>query len=214
MKPGAPIPEIQVEFKKYANASAQIRLASGVLLVRIADTLAHAPDEVHEALATVLVSKLFRRKPPADAVARYRRYLSRPEIRRDLDRIRKVRGRKQLEDPKGRHHDLLELFDQLNFQYFFGLMPRPALGWSKQTSRSLLGHYDPSHHAIVINRILDREDVPALAVSYVLYHEMLHLRHPAEHRGARRCVHTPAFKAEEKKFERLREAKLLLRHLV
>jgi hypothetical protein len=46
-----------------------------------------------------------------------------------------------------------------------------------------------------------------------MYHEMLHLRHPAEHEGARRCVHTRAFKDAEKQFERLKEAKALLRKL-
>jgi hypothetical protein len=46
-----------------------------------------------------------------------------------------------------------------------------------------------------------------------MYHEMLHLRHPAEHEGARRCVHTRSFKAAEKQFEGLKEAKALLRKL-
>ena len=43
---------------------------------------------------------------------------------------------------------------------------------------------------------------------------MLHLRFPAEHNGARRCVHTRAFKEAEKQFEKLREAKALLKGLV
>ena len=66
----------------------------------------------------------------------------------------------------------------------------------------------------MLSRILDRPDTPRLAVEYVLFHEMLHLRHPAEHRGARRCVHTRAFKEAEKQFERLHEAKTLLRKLL
>ena len=59
-----------------------------------------------------------------------------------------------------------------------------------------------------------RAEVPKLAVEYVMYHEMLHLRHPVEHQGTRRCVHTAAFKAEEKKFPLLKEAKKLLKTLV
>jgi predicted metal-dependent hydrolase len=106
------------------------------------------------------------------------------------------------------------MFEELNFRYFFGLMARPALGWSRQESRTMLGHYDPSHNAIVLSRVLDRAETPRLAVEYVLYHEMLHLRHPVEHEGARRCVHTRAFKDAEKQFERLREAKAMLRKLV
>jgi hypothetical protein len=47
----------------------------------------------------------------------------------------------------------------------------------------------------------------------VMFHEMLHLRHPAEHRGVRRCVHTPEFKSAEKQFGRLAEAKQALGNL-
>jgi hypothetical protein len=42
---------------------------------------------------------------------------------------------------------------------------------------------------------------------------MLHLRYPAEHRGARRCVHTKEFKKAEKQFEKLSEAREALRRL-
>ncbi len=73
-----------------------------------------------------------------------------------------------------------------------------------------LGHYDPSHNAIVISRIFDRRDTPSLAVEYVLFHEMLHLRYPAEHKGARRRVHTRDFKDAECQFEGFAEAKILI----
>lgn len=214
LRPRTPIPEICVEFRRYANANAQIRLNSGRLLIRIADTLAGAPDDVHQALAEILLAKLFRKPVPTASHEHYRRYLNRREVRRDLDQIRGLRGRKHFDDPRGVHYDLTALFEELNFTYFFGLMARPALGWSRRVSRSLLGHYDPSHNTIVLNRILDRPEVPRLAVEYVLYHEMLHLRHPAQPCGARRSVHTPAFKQEERRFAQLREAKLLLKHLL
>ena len=180
------------------------------MLVRLADTLAGAPEDVLEALAEILLSKLFRSPVPAASNDRYRRYLNRRDVRRSLDLVRQIRGRKQVEHPQGRHYDLEQMFEELNFRYFHGLMARPRLGWSPYASRTLLGHYDPSHNAIVLSRILDRAETPRLAVEYVLYHEMLHLRHPAEHRGARRCVHTREFKEAEKQFEHLREAKAML----
>jgi hypothetical protein len=213
MKPRTPLPLIEVQLKKYASANAQIRLDSGKLLIRMADTLAGAPESVHEALAEILLSKLFRRPVPAASNDRYRRYLNRRDVRRSLDLVREIRGRKHLEHPKGVQFDLVEIFEELNLRYFFGLMARPDVGWSRQASRTMLGHYDPSHNAIVISRILDRPGTPRLAVEYVMYHEMLHLKHPAEHRGARRCVHTRAFKTEEKLFEKFREAQALLRKL-
>jgi hypothetical protein len=214
LRPRTPLPEIKVEFRRYANANAQVRWADGLLLVRLADTLEGAPEEVLEALAQILLSKLFRRPVPAASNDRYRRYLNRRDVRHSLDLVRRIRGRKQVEDPQGRHYDLRQMFDELNFRYFFGLMACPRLGWSPNASRTLLGHYDPSHNAIVLSRILDRAETPRVAVEYVLFHEMLHLCHPAENRGARRCVHTKAFKEAEKQFEKLKEAKLALRQLV
>jgi hypothetical protein len=206
MRPRTPIPLISVQFRRYANASAKIKLEAGVLKVLIADTLAGAPDAVMEALAEILLSKMFRRPVPAHCNERYRRYLNRRDVRRSLDLVRQIRGRKQVEDPQGRCYDLDKIFEELNFQYFHGLMARPILGWSPNASRTLLGHYDPSHNTIVLSRILDRPNSPRVAVEYVLFHEMLHLRYPAEHRGARRCVHTKEFKNAEKQFERLKDA--------
>ena len=80
-------------------------------------------------------------------------------------------------------------------------------------SRTTLGHYDPSHHMIVLSKALDHPQVPRLAVEYVMFHEMLHLRHPVEHNGARRCVHTIEFKKAEKQFEGLKQAKEYLKRL-
>lgn len=212
-RPRTPIPVVQVEFRRYANANAQIRLESGILRIRLADTLASAPDTVMEALAEILLTKLFRRPVPAESNARYRRYLNRREIRRSLDLVRQIRGRKRVDGPQGVRYDLHQIFEDLNFRYFHGLMARPILGWSPYASRNLLGHYDPSHNAIVLSRILDRPDTPKLAVEYVLFHEMLHLRYPAEESGARRRVHTRAFKEAERQFEGFGEAKKLLRAL-
>ena len=213
LRPRTALPSIQVEFKRYANANAQVSLKEGALEIRMADTLGGAPDSVMEALAEILLSKLFRRPVPAASNDRYRRYLNRRDIRSSLDQVRQIRGRKRLLAPQGRHYDLIEMFEDLNFRYFHGLMSRPVLGWSPLASRTMLGHYDPSHHAIVLSRILDRAETPRLAVEYVLFHEMLHLRYPVEHHGARRCVHTKAFKEAEKQFEHIRAAKALLRHL-
>ncbi len=213
LRPRTALPSIEVEFKTYANANAQVRLENGRLIVRLADTLGGAPESVIEALAEILLSKLYRRPVPAASSMRYRRYLNSREVRRSLDLVRQIRGRKRIESAQGDRYDLDQMFEDLNFRYFHGLMAKPRLGWSPNASRTLLGHYDPPHNAIVLSRILDREAVPRLAVEYVLFHEMLHLVHPAEHQGVRRCVHTRSFKDAEKQFERLREAKALLRKL-
>src|ERR1700686_3717032 len=213
LRPRTPVPLVEVHYRRYANANAQVRWEDGMLEVRLGDTLAGAPATVIEALAEILLAKLFRRPVPAASNDRYRRYLNRRDVRRSLDLVRQIRGHKRLRAPEGAHYNLEEMFEELNFRYFHGLMARPLLGWSPNASRTMLGHYDPPHNAIVLSRILDRPETPRSAVEYVLFHERLHLRYPAENRGARRCVHTRAFKQAEREFESLAEAKALLRRL-
>ena len=213
LKPRTPLPEIRVEFRRFANANSNIRLQGEVLTVRITDLLDGAPVPIIEALAHILLSKLFRRPVPGMYSERYRRHLNRNEMRRCLHLVRQTRGRKFLSGAKGAVYDLEPIFEKLNLEHFHGLMARPSLGWSMRVSRVTLGHYDPSHHAIIISKLLDSNNVPPLAVEYVMFHEMLHLRFPVDHRGARRCVHTPEFKQAEKQFPLFKEAKEMLKRL-
>ena len=85
--------------------------------------------------------------------------------------------------------------------------------WSQVRSRRSLAHYDPAHNAIVVSRIFDHPLVPRYAIEYILYHEMLHLKHPVKMRGSRRCVHGKEFQAEEKLFPHLHQAKAFLKTL-
>jgi hypothetical protein len=213
LRPRSPLPLVQVEFCRFANARSTVRWEEGTLRVRMTDVVAGAPAPVLEALAFILLSKMFRRSVPAEYAHRYRRYFTRGDVRRHLQQVNQERGRKLILAPQGDAYDLERIFEDLNFQYFHGLMAHPVLGWSRKASRTALGHYDAAHHTIVISKLLDREEVPPLAVEYVMFHEMLHLRHPAEHRGERRCVHTPDFKAAEKQFPRLAEARRILARL-
>jgi hypothetical protein len=127
--------------------------------------------------------------------------------------VRQIRGRKFVSGPAGAHHQLDQIFEDLNGRFFDGLMGRPLLGWSRRPSRSMLGHFDPSHNAIIISRIFDTNRIPKLALEYVLFHEMLHLRYPVDHRGARRRVHTREFRDAERRFPQLKEAKEILKRL-
>lgn len=207
LKPRTPIPSISVEFRAWANANSTIRLHEDRLEVRITDALEGAPRVIHQALARILLSKLYRKPVPAAENLLYRRFLNHKEMRRSLHLMRQIRGRKFISGPEGGAYNLAEMFEELNVQFFHGLMARPELGWSRQASRLTLGHYDPSHNAIILSKLLDRKEVPRIIVEYVMYHEMLHLRFPVDHRGARRCVHTREFKQAEKLFPGLKEAK-------
>lgn len=213
LKPRTPPPAIEVRFRRFANANSSIRLREGRLEVKISDIIQGAPPTVQEALAFILLGKLYRRPVQPIHDFAYKRFLNRADVRQQMERVRQVRGRKFVSGPQGDIYDLEAMFEQLNLRFFGGFMARPQLGWSRARSRTLLGHFDPAHNAIILSRVLDQAHVPSLAVEYVLYHEMLHLRHPVEHRGARRCVHTQAFKAAEKLFPGLEEAKQILKRL-
>ena len=211
LKPRTAVPLVRVEFCRFANANSFVRWDESGLGVRITDVLEGAPAPIIEALAQILLSKLLRRPTPRTYVERYRRYLNRKEMRRCLQLVKQTRGRKFVSGPKGCSYDLEEIFEELNARYFHGLMARPLLGWSRKASRLMLGHYDPSHNAIILSKLLDDSKTPRVAVEYVLFHEMLHLRYPVDHRGARRCVHTREFKDAEKQFVPLKAAKEILK---
>lgn len=210
-KPRTAVPAVQLKFCQFANANSSVRWDASGLHFRITDVLEGAPAAILESLANILMAKLLRRPSPRAHAERYRRFLNRKEMRRSLQLVKQTRGRKFVSGPQGDSYDLEAIFEELNHAHFHGLMARPLLGWSRHPSRVMLGHYDPSHNAIILSRLLDRPSVPRLAVEYILFHEMLHLRFPVEHRGARRCVHTREFKSAEKQFPRLKEAQQLLK---
>ena len=212
-KPRTPLPAIRVEFCRFANADSFIRLEDGAIHVRISDLLEGAPAPVLEALAYILLGKLFRRQIARIYAHRYRLYLNRRDVRRQMHLVRQIRGRKYVSGPQGSHYNLDAVFEGLNARYFQSLLARPQLGWSRGTSRSMLGHFDPSHNAIIISRVFDNPRVPEIALEYVMFHEMLHLRYPVEHQGARRRVHTKEFRQAEKQFVRLKDAKEILKKL-
>lgn len=211
IRPQGAIPSIQVKYCRFANANSSIRHSGQGLTVKIADVLEESPAHVAEALAHILLSKLFRRPIASIYQIRYRQWLNRQDVRDKVHQVRQERGRKVVTSPKGENYDLEEIFQELNRSYFEGKMTQPSLGWSRNRSRTRLGHFDPSHHMIVISRIMDAIDAPRVILEYVMYHEMLHLLHPEELCGNRRRIHTPEFRAAERKFPDFKEVQKTLR---
>lgn len=213
LRPSAPLPRIEVTFRAFAGMNHRIRLLDGCLDVRLSDLLAGAPPAVLEALAAILLSKLYRRVAPAASRSRYRRWVNSTAIRQRILAVRRTRGRKHAGSAQG-HRDLDALFDKLNREYFAASLPRPRLGWSRRLTRTHLGHYDPAHDTIVLSRLLDQPGLPAFLPEFILYHEMLHLRFPVEVCNGRRRVHSREFLREEKRFAEYREARAALRSLL
>ena len=213
LRPRAPMPEFQVQFFAFANVNNTIRLRDGQILARLSDLLEGAPDSVLYAIAHILLAKLYRKPIAGSHAVRYRKYVASHEIASKAHLIRQMRGRKRISSANGHRFNLEEIFDELNTLYFHGLLGKPQLTWSLSDSRSSLGHYDPAHNTIVVSRIFDRESIPRFALEYLLFHEMLHLKHPVKLRGSKRCVHPPEFQAEEKSFPHYEQAKKFLKQL-
>jgi hypothetical protein len=210
---GTSSPDLKIEFFAFANVNNTIRLREGRLLVRLSDLLEGAPELVLRAIAHILLAKIYRKPIDPRQSARYRKYVGSHEIVRKVHLVRQMRGSKRLGSAKGFFYDLDAVFESLNIRFFHGLLARPRMSWSQLRTRRILGHYDPAHNAIIISRIFDHFSVPQYAVEYIVYHEMLHLKHPVRLRGSRRCVHSAEFHAEEKLFPQLTEANAFLKRL-
>ena len=213
LRPGTSLPELKIEFFAFANVNNTIRLREGRLLVRLSDLLEGAPDSVLRAIAHILLAKMYRRPIDRGLAARYRKYVGSHDIVRKAHLVRQMRGSKRLRSPRGHFYDLDAVFEELNARFFHGLMARPRMSWSQTKTRRILGHYDPAHNAIIISRVFDHFAVPRYVLEYIVYHEMLHLKHPVRLRGSRRCVHSAEFQAEEKLFPHMAEANAFLKRL-
>ena len=213
LRPGTSLPELKIEFFAFANVNNTIRLRQGRLLVRLSDLLEGAPDSVLRAIAHILLAKMYRRPIDRGLASRYRKYVGTHDIVRKAHLVRQMRGSKRLRSPRGYFYDLEAVFEELNTRFFHGLMARPRMSWSQTKTRRILGHYDPAHNAIIISRVFDHFAVPQYVLEYIVYHEMLHLKHPVKLRGSRRCVHSAEFQAEEKLFPHMAEANAFLKRL-
>ena len=107
---------------------------------------------------------------------------------------------------KGKHHDLLALFQKTNDRYFDGevtaLITWGKHGTSKSRDRKTikLGSYGLADRLIRVHPALDHKWVPRYFVAYIVYHEMLHHVIPGSRGLGRVNLHPPEFKERERGF--------------
>ena len=65
LRPRAPMPPIDVRFRRFTSLNTTIRLREGRILVSLSDLLEGAPEAVVRAIAHILLAKLY--KKPIDA---------------------------------------------------------------------------------------------------------------------------------------------------
>jgi hypothetical protein len=107
---------------------------------------------------------------------------------------------------KGKHHDLLKLFGEINNRYFDGEV-NALITWGKRPTTKAklrrtikLGSYSAVDRLIRVHPALDQKWVPRYFVAYIVYHEMLHHVIPGSRGLGRVNLHPPEFKAREKEF--------------
>jgi hypothetical protein len=206
-------PRFEVEFYPYANLMHTIRVREETAYVRVSDVLRGAPRAVLESAAAILLARIYRRRAPTEILGAYREFVISSRTRRRVAKLRFARGRRVQSGPGGSIYDLAPMFTRLNRKYFRGRLHRPRLGWSSRTWRAQFGCFDPALDQIVMNRWLDRPSVPRYAVEYVLFHEMLHVKHPLR---AARCgieAHSLKFRMEEKRYANYDRARKFLDRL-
>jgi predicted metal-dependent hydrolase len=214
IRPRTPLPEIRVEFFPFAGLNHTARLHENRLTVRLSDIFNTAPAEVYHSLALILLAKLYRKKIDTAYHRTYRTFILSQDIQ---ERARQARGRRcrriRPGAAMGRHVDLNALFEGLNRRYFGGVLDKPRLSWSAKKARYVLGRYDATQQAIYISRIFDAPEIPAYVTEYIMFHEMLHMKHQSRVHDARLIVHTPEFRAEERNYALFQEAKSWLKKI-
>lgn len=170
------------------------RRASSALRLRIHHMFLDAPEGVVRAIADYAGRGHRKAGPLLDEYIRERQPLIRKERVREADLV-----------PQGRVYDLQRMFDKLNEAYFQGGI-QAAIGWGRGTGarkrrKSIrLGVYDHQTREIRIHPALDRVEVPAFFVEFIVFHEMLHQLFPSPPGSSRRVHHPRAFRDREKAF--------------
>ena len=205
-----PPPAFRVEFYPYSSLVLTIRRRDELMMVRFSDLLQRAPLAVLEGAAALLLCKIYRRRTRKALVDPYHAYAKSHKTRERIEQMRRGRVRPAALDAAGQQFDLNGLFDDLNGRFFAGGLEKPHLGWSMRGWRRQFGSFDPGPNQILLNRRMDRPEIPRYVVEYVLYHEMLHVKHPTRKSGCSLVSHSAEFRAEEKLFPEFDKARKAL----
>lgn len=191
--------QVEVEFDHMASLW-QCRTRGKVVAIRIDEGFIHADDKVIEAIIrSMIVRKTHARERLVQEFVSSEAYA---DVVLELDLVAEVTA----EEPRGVAYNLSELFEAINQEYFGGEVSRPRLTWTRRLTQLRFGHHEPARDRIVLSLTLDDRRVPGFVVEFILYHELLHRRHPARWINGRYRAHTPEFRREERKFRQYDEA--------
>jgi hypothetical protein len=175
------------------NRSTMVSFRRGptALRLRLHHMFLDAPDAVVQAIANYAGRGQTLAGQQLDDYIRGRQPLIRQEGRKGSDL-----------NPRGRCFDLKALLDHVNFEHFHNAIDA-RIGWGRMPRRRRrksirLGVYDHQTREIRVHPALDRPEVPAFFVEFIVFHEMLHQLFPSPSRPGRRIHHPRAFREREK----------------
>jgi hypothetical protein len=166
----------------------------GILRLRLHHMFLDAPAAVVESLGHFLMTR------DRDASASVGQYIDGNQTR-----IRALEPKRGLR-VAGEHHDLRDIYDDLNATYFGGDIDARicwgTAGAAKKRGRTSikLGSYTAQGRLIRIHPRLDQHFVPRYFVAFVVFHEMLHHAMPATRVAGRRMLHPPEFRRRERTY--------------
>lgn len=188
-------PFVMVRLTENISTMISFKRRGRVLYVRAHAMFAEAPEPVLDALADFITEPEV--EPRQAKLLDEWIALHKPQLAQ--------RRAEQPIQPYGEHHDLQAIFDRVNQQYFAGEI-EARITWSiaaskKRRSSIKMGSWCAEQRLVRLHPALDQDWVPEMFVEFVVYHEMLHALHGVTDNGSgRREVHTPAFRADEKKY--------------
>ena len=196
----------------YASLLYTIGPVSGIMTVHLHEGLDFMQENVCNKFASMIVSR--KNKGIRDLVRDYMD--AHPECRQLIDHFNECRGhRTPKDDTKGRYYDLETVFENCSQRHFKGRMPRPkVLHWSAHVNHKTMGSYNPKDDSLMVNCGLDRADVPAYVLDFIMYHELLHKALGIKTSGGRRMAHTAEFRKYEKGHPDYERAQTFLQKLV
>lgn len=193
---------VQIVERRFAGIRASAELKGGNITLKISDGYRAASRDAVVGLCLDLFSKLLRRRVQDNAyVQAYRQFMKSQQTHALHKNLRLERGRKRRLEAQGQRYNLNEITARLVAENpVLQTLPVPPLGFSRNESLTRLGFYDEETHEIVISKTLDKKTVPIFVIEYVVFHELLHAKHPSRHNTHRRTVHPRAFRQDEKKY--------------
>jgi len=173
----------EIEYnRRLGNFNANIQLRNKKLKVNLNLQWKDIDDEIKIGLIQHLLLKILRKKKNTFNIDLYNNFIKNIPILTP----------KTKSDPS-----LLDSFNRVNEQFFYGILDRPNLEWGRRSYRKLAS-YNFHNDTVTVSTLFT--DARQEILDYLMYHELLHKHHKFRHNNGRSSFHTKAFREDEKKY--------------